>query len=117
MFHEWIEYSGCDSYYSVGADNAAVYAAGHPRWADNTNGCTKQGTGATPDPGLQGLDPATGIVELNSGGAALYTMSRDNADDMLFTSAGLWIASDNDFGSSRCGGVSGHAGICFLPYS
>ena len=36
---------------------------------------------------------------------------------MLITSAGLWIASDNFDGSSRCGGVYGHAGICFLPYS
>jgi hypothetical protein len=35
---------------------------------------------------------------------------------MLVTGAGLWIASDNYNGSSQCGGVSGHAGICFLPY-
>ena len=124
VFHKWIEYSGCDSYYSVGADNAAVYAAGHPRWADNTNGCNKQGMNATPDAGLQGLDPATGIVELNSGGAALYTMSRDNADDMLFTSAGLWIASAERYSVNKCGDLTGppghnsadHAGICFLPY-
>ena len=37
------------------------------------------------------------------------------ADDMLVTSAGLWIASDN-FTARECGGVPGHAGICFLPY-
>jgi hypothetical protein len=36
---------------------------------------------------------------------------------MLLTSAGLWIASDNAYGSSTCGGVSGLAGICLLPYS
>jgi len=35
---------------------------------------------------------------------------------MLLTSAGLWTASDNFDGSDTCGGVSGHAGICFLPY-
>ena len=35
---------------------------------------------------------------------------------MLITSAGLWIASDNFDDSEMCGGVSGHAGICFLPY-
>jgi hypothetical protein len=34
---------------------------------------------------------------------------------MLRTSAGLWIASDNFDGSVTCGGVPGHAGICFLP--
>jgi hypothetical protein len=36
---------------------------------------------------------------------------------MLVTSAGLWIASDNFKGSATCGGVSGLAGICFLPYT
>jgi hypothetical protein len=47
---------------------------------------------------------------------------------MLVTSAGLWIGSDNGNyatvngqqvwqGSQTCGGVSGLAGICFLPYS
>jgi hypothetical protein len=36
---------------------------------------------------------------------------------MLLTPAGLWIASDNDQGTDMCGGVSGLAGICFLPYS
>jgi hypothetical protein len=36
---------------------------------------------------------------------------------MLLSSAGLWIASDNLGGSNMCGGVSGFAGICFLPYS
>jgi hypothetical protein len=36
---------------------------------------------------------------------------------MLITSAGLWIASDNLQGSNTCGGVSGLAHICFLPYS
>jgi hypothetical protein len=35
---------------------------------------------------------------------------------MEITSAGLWIASDNLNNATQCGGVSGHAGICFLPY-
>jgi hypothetical protein len=68
-----------------------------------------------PDPGLQGHDPATGTVQLNSGGTALYTMSRANADDMLITSAGLWIGSTNRGNDNQCGGVGGHAGICLLP--
>jgi hypothetical protein len=37
------------------------------------------------------------------------------ADDMLVTRTGLWIASDNAFGASQCGGYGGHAGFCFLP--
>jgi hypothetical protein len=35
---------------------------------------------------------------------------------MLLTNAGLWIASDNFGGNTQCGGVSGYAGICYLPY-
>jgi hypothetical protein len=114
--HNWIEYSGCDSYYSVAADDGAVYVAGHPRWADNQNGCNNAGPGAVPDPGLQGLSLTTGTALLNSQGKALYHMSRANADSMLITSAGLWIGSSNRFGSQVCDGVSGHSGICFLPY-
>jgi hypothetical protein len=114
--HTWVEYTGCDSYYAVGADAGAVYVAGHPRWAENPNGCNNAGSGAVPDPGLQGLNPSNGTVE-TSGGTPQYSMSRANADDMLITSAGLWIASTNRFGSNVCDRVGGHAGICFLPYS
>src|SRR5207248_708848 len=46
VHHHWVEYSGCDSYYSVAADSSTVYAAGHPRWADNSNGCNHAGPGA-----------------------------------------------------------------------
>jgi hypothetical protein len=61
---------------------------GHPRWADNPNGCDKAGPGAVPDNGLQGLRAGTGHL-IAPGGTALYSMSRANADDMMFTSAGL----------------------------
>jgi hypothetical protein len=120
----WLNYAGCDSFYSVGADNAAVYAAGHPRWANNSHGCNLEGNGAIPDFGLWGLNPANGNVELNSKGTAMYTMSRDNAGHMLITHAGLWIASDNRDFINKCGDLkgpaghnaAGHAGICYLPY-
>jgi len=36
---------------------------------------------------------------------------------MLATSAGLWIASDNQDASQMCGGVQNLSGICFLPYN
>jgi hypothetical protein len=115
--HNWIEYSGCDSYYSVAADNASVYAAGHPRWANNPNACNAAGTGAFPDPGLQGLNPANGIAQKNSGGTALYKMTRANAGYMLITGAGLWIGSTNRYTVNTCGNTTArHAGICFLPY-
>jgi hypothetical protein len=60
---------------------------------------------------MEGLSPATGALTFNP------TRSRGlGADDMLITSAGLWIASDNLDSSAQCGHVSGHAGICLLPY-
>ena len=113
----WIEYSGCDSYYSVAVDDAAVYAAGHPRWADNSDGCNSSGPGAVKDYGLQGLNPANGQVRISGpNGEPVYTMSRANADNMMITSAGLWISSTNRFGSQSCGLAAEHSGICFLPY-
>ncbi|HEX4059549.1 MAG TPA: hypothetical protein VHY58_00890 [Streptosporangiaceae bacterium] len=112
----WIEYSGCDSYYSIAADDGAVYAAGHPRWVDNSDGCDNLGSGGIKDFGLQGLDPSSGNVDLKTSGQPVYTMSRANASNMLITTAGLWIGSSNRFGSQSCGLTSGHSGICFLPY-
>ena len=121
VLHNWIANDGCDSLYSVAADNSAVYVAGHNRWFPNGNDCNAQGKGAIPAPGLAGLAPgATGgsLILNSSGNAGLYSRSRGHgADDMLLTSAGLWIASDNFGGRTSCGGVSGYAGICFLPYN
>ncbi len=119
--HEWVEYTGCDSYYSVAADDNVVYVGGHPRWADNPNACNREGSGATPDPGLQGLAAGTGQVLVP--GNAEYHMSRANADSMLLipdttgaVAPGLWIASSNRYGSKWCQNSTGHAGICYLPY-
>ena len=112
----WINYDGCDSYYAVAADKRAVYAAGHERWSENPDGCNKPGPGAITDHGLQGLHPSDGKLELRPDNSPVYSMSRANADDMLITSAGLWIASSNRYGSQYCGRVPGHSGICLLPY-
>ena len=57
------------------------------------------------------------LRRISAGTAGIYSRDRGlGADDMLLTSAGLWIASDNQAGSNMCGGVSGLSGICFLPY-
>ncbi len=118
VYSDWINYTGCDSLYSVAADASAAYFAGHERWSENPNDCDAQGPVAVPAPGIEGLDPATGDLMLNSQGTAgLYSRSRGlGADDMLVTSAGLWIASDNFDGSEMCGGTEGLAGLCLLPY-
>jgi hypothetical protein len=117
--HSWINYTGCDALYSVAADSSAVYAGGTERWANNANGCNNPGTGALPAEGMGGFDPASGTLLTNNRGTkGLYSRARGlGADDMLLTGAGLWIASDNFAGSDKCGGISGLAGICFLPYS
>jgi hypothetical protein len=113
VHHLWRNFTGCDSLYSVAATASTVFAGGHQRWIDNRYGCNQAGPGAIPDPGLEGLT-AAGAPEL-SGRRARYTMSKANADDMLITGAGLWIASTNRWGSDKCGPDAGHAGICLLP--
>jgi hypothetical protein len=108
--HKWINYTGCDSLYSTAADASTAYFGGHERWSQNPSDCDAQGPGAISAPGFEGLSPATGLLTFNP------TRARGKgADDMLVTSAGLWIASDNQNGASQCAGKSGHAGICFLP--
>ena len=120
VFSDWIAYDGCDSLYSAAADSSAVYVAGHNRWFNNQNACNTKGTGAIPAPGLAGLTPGPAggsLIRNATGKAGLYSRSRGHgADDMLLTGAGLWIASDNFGGGIQCGGVTGFAGICFLPY-
>jgi len=114
--HLWINYTGCDSLYAAAADASAVYVGGHPRWLNNSHGCNFAGPGAISYRGMQALQPGSGAPLLNARGKARYSMSRANADDMLVTRAGLWIASSNRFGSDACNQVSGRAGICFLPH-
>ncbi|MDX6319794.1 MAG: hypothetical protein QOD35_3194 [Nocardioidaceae bacterium] len=110
--HTWINYAGCDSLYSVAADSDNVYIAGHERYADNPNGCDSAGPGAVSRPGVGDIDPVSGLATSWN-----PTRSRGHgAEDLLLTSAGLWIASDNGNGTSQqCGGFSKHGGICFLP--
>jgi hypothetical protein len=109
--HRWINYTGCDSLYSAAADASTAYFGGHERWSMNPLGCDFQGPGAIVAPGMEGLSPTTGALTFNP------TRGRgEGADDMLITSAGLWIASDNAQNTDMCGGKFGHAGICLLPY-
>jgi hypothetical protein len=114
----WTNYTGCDSLYAAAADAKAVYFGGHERWSMNPADCDSQGPGAYPAPGMEGVDPASGALYLNAAGTAGY-YSHDRGlgtDNMLVTSAGLWIASDNFDKTQYCGGVS-TSGICFLPYA
>ena len=115
---EWINQTGCDSLYATAADSRAAYFGGHERYSMDASACDTLGAGGYDAPGIEGLDPASGALYVNpAGSAGYYSRARGlGADDMLVTSAGLWIASDNYDGSATCGGVGGLAGICFLPY-
>jgi hypothetical protein len=111
VLHTWVNYTGCDSYYSVAADANTVYVAGHERWASNPNGCDYKGSGAIAAPGMVGLSPANGSVVFNP------TRGRGlGASGMTIAPEGLLISSDNKGNTQSCGGVSGHAGVCLLPY-
>jgi hypothetical protein len=108
--HQWINYTGCDSLYSVAADATTVFAGGHQRWVSNGNACDRAGVGSFPSPGLSHVSVTNGARQPGA------TRGRGlGAVDLLRTSAGLWIASDNQANTSACGGSSQRMGICFLP--
>jgi hypothetical protein len=115
----WINYTGCDSLFAAAADASSAYFAGHERFSMNPDDCDALGSGGYNAPGIKGLQPSTGKLYINSAGTAgYYSRARGlGADDMLVTSAGLWIASDNLDGSEMCGGTANLFGICFLPYT
>lgn len=110
-WHTWINYTGCDSLYSVAADAQTVFVGGHQRWIDNARGCDNLGAGGRAQPGLGEITPSTGRSQPGpSRGRGL------GAADMLRTPAGLWIASDNQANTAGCGTArSARMGICFLP--
>jgi hypothetical protein len=108
--HTWINYTGCDSLYAVATDASTVFIGGHQRWISNGEGCDRQGPGGRAQPGLGELTPTTGVAQTGpSRGRGL------GAGDLLRTSAGLWIASDNQANTATCGTASARMGICFLP--
>ena len=110
----WMNYTGCDSLYSVAVDGTGVgttiYSGGHQIYQNNRLGCGSQGAGAVYQPGLSTINPDGTPQPGPSRGRGL------GAADLLRTSAGLWIASDNANNTSACGtATSGRMGICFLP--
>ena len=118
VLHNWVNYPGCDSLYAAAADASTAYFAGHERYSMNSDDCDALGPGGYNAPGMEGLSPTTGALYTDSTHTVgYYSRARGlGADDMLVTSAGLWIASDNLDGSQTCGSVSNLSGICFLPY-
>jgi hypothetical protein len=88
--------------------------AGHERWANNPLACDRAGTGALSRPGI-------GSLNVSDGQATPWNPTRalgHGADDLVLTSAGLWVASDTfkQGNAQMCAGKFNHGGICFLPY-
>lgn len=102
----WINWTGCDSLYSVAASSSIVYFGGHERWSTNRYACDSPGRGHINAPGMEGLSAKTGRLVFNPGRARGI-----GADDMTVNRSGLWIASD-DMAGGLCGGELNHAGIC-----
>jgi hypothetical protein len=108
----WINKTGCDSVYSIAADSTNVYVGGHNRWLNNPAGCDSAGPGAVSRPGIGDIDASTGLATSWN-----PTRSRGHgADDVLLTSAGLWVASDTYLGAVYCAGKF-RPGVCFFPAS
>ena len=86
----WVNYTGCDSLYSVLVEADAVYVGGHERWLNNPNGCDSAGPGAVSRPGIGAVDPTTGQAL-----AWNPTRSRGRGADFLeMTGLGLTVLSD-----------------------
>jgi hypothetical protein len=86
----WVNYTGCDSLYSVLVTSDAVYVGGHQRWLNNPNACDVAGSGAVSRSGIGAVDPTTGQAL-----AWDPTRSRGRGADFLeLTGLGLTVLSD-----------------------
>ena len=104
----WADYTGGDSLSAVAITGAAVYAAGHQRWANNENAPRgdAKGPGAVDREGIAAYAPGTGAV-------LPWTVDRERGlqvGTLTPTDRGLWIGSDS-------GGLGGewHPRLAFLP--
>ncbi|GAA1621906.1 malectin domain-containing carbohydrate-binding protein [Catellatospora bangladeshensis] len=87
----WVDYSGGDTYLSVGISEQAVYVGGHMRWLNNSLGGDSPGAGAVGRASIAALDPLSGLpLSWNPGrhprGVGIA--------ELLVTSDGLWLGSD-----------------------
>jgi PKD repeat protein len=90
----WTDYTGNDTLLSVAITGTAIYAGGHERWLNNSQGSDNAKEGAVPRPGIVALDPINGMpLAWNPGrnprGAGAYSL--------LATADGLYVGSDTDY--------------------
>ena len=108
--HLWINYTGCDSLYSVAVDATTVFAGGHQRWASNPLGCDRQGPGAVVQPGLGEFDPLTGAHQPGPSRGRGH-----RRQDLLRTRPGSGSPRTTRPTRRPAPASSNRRGICFLP--
>ncbi|MFE2614660.1 malectin domain-containing carbohydrate-binding protein [Micromonospora chalcea] len=87
----WVDYSGGDTFLSVGISEEAVYVGGHLRWLNNSTGTDNARAGAVGRASIAALDPANGLpLSWNPGRHPRGI----GASEMLVTPTGLWIGGD-----------------------
>jgi chitodextrinase len=102
----WVNWSGGDTTWSIGATGAAIYVGGHFRWWNNPYVSNSAGPGAVARDGIAALDPLTGLpFSWNPGherGIGIFTLPS--------TPDGLWAGSDTDHTAGEF-----HQKIAFYP--
>ncbi|QSB15909.1 hypothetical protein JQS43_06135 [Natronosporangium hydrolyticum] len=90
----WVNWSGGDTLLSVAVTETAVYAGGHQRWMNNHWGTDYPDTGAVGRPGLNAMDPVSGVdLSWNPG-----RNPRGYGATVLYATAdGLYVGSDTDW--------------------
>jgi len=108
----WVNYTGGDSVYDVVATDHAIYAGGHFRWLNNSDGINGNSAvpGSVARAGLAALDPLNGLTILdwqadrNPRGLGTFALISEEE--------GLYIGDDTDFLNG-----TEHRKLKFLPVS
>ncbi|SCL22205.1 Di-glucose binding within endoplasmic reticulum [Micromonospora rhizosphaerae] len=90
----WADYSGGDTFLSVGISEQAVYVGGHIRWLNNSFGGDSAQAGAVGRASIAALDPRNGLpMSWNPGRHPRGV----GVSELLVTPAGLWLGSDTSW--------------------
>ncbi|WP_320064668.1 malectin domain-containing carbohydrate-binding protein [Micromonospora sp. RTGN7] len=90
----WVNYSGGDTFLSVGISEQAVYVGGHLRWLNNSFGGDNAQAGAIGRASIAALDPRNGLpLSWNPGRHPRgYGVA-----ELLVTPQGIWLGSDQSW--------------------